>query len=107
MKKSTRWQRLTQQTEFYIFLVLIVAIVVIQIMSGGQLSEPNQIVTILRAMIVDGLLGMACLIVIISGGFDLSFPTVAAFSSCLARISISIYFLSISAYFPCYLYFFC
>lgn len=84
MKKSTRWQRLTQKTEFYIFLVLIVAIVAIQIISGGQLSEPNQIVTILRAMIVDGLLGMACLIVIVSGGFDLSFPTVAAFSSCLA-----------------------
>lgn len=84
MQKSTRLQRLTKRTEFYIFLVFIAAIIAIYIASGGQLAEPNQIVTILRAMIVDGILGMACLIVIVGGGFDLSFPTVAAFSSCLS-----------------------
>lgn len=84
MTKSTAWQRLTRRTEFWIFLVLIVAIVGIYFVSDGQLAEPNHIVTILRAMIVDGLLGMACLIVIVAGGFDLSFPTVAACASCIA-----------------------
>jgi len=84
MRKSTAWERLTKRTEFWIFIVLLVANVAIYFVSGGQLAEPNQIVSILRAMIVDGLLGMACLIVIVAGGFDLSFPTVAAVSSCLA-----------------------
>ena len=84
MQKSTFWQRLTKKTEFYIFLVFIAAIAIIEVVSGGQLSEPNQVVSILRAMIVDGLLGLACLMVIITGGFDLSFPTVATFSASLA-----------------------
>ncbi len=84
MQKSTVWQRMTKRTEFYIFLVLILMVIVIQLVSGGQLFEPNQVVTILRAMVVDGLFALGCLMVMVSGGFDMSFPAIAALSYSLA-----------------------
>ena len=84
MKKSTAFQRLLKRTEFYIFLVLIALIVVIQAVSGGQLMEPNIVLTILRTMVVDGLFALGCLMVMVSGGFDMSFPAIAALSYSLA-----------------------
>ena len=84
MKKSTAFQRLLKRTEFYIFLVLIALIVVIQVVSGGQLMEPNIVLTVLRTMVVDGLFALGCLMVMISGGFDMSFPAIAALSYSLA-----------------------
>lgn len=84
MKKSTALQRLLKRTEFYIFLVLIALIVVIQAVSGGQLMEPNIVLTILRTMVVDGLFALGCLMVMVSGGFDMSFPAIAALSYSLA-----------------------
>lgn len=77
-------KRMTRRTEFYIFLVLIVMCIAIQIVSGGQLFTGTQIVTILRAMVVNGMFAMCCLLVMVSGGFDLSFPAVAALSYSLA-----------------------
>ena len=59
-------------------LVLIVLIAVIAIVSKGALFEPTQVVTILRAMVVDGMFALGCLVVMISGGFDMSFPAIAA-----------------------------
>ncbi len=84
MKKSTAFQRLLKRTEFYIFLVLIALIVVIQAVSGGQLMEPNIVLTVFRTMVVDGLFALGCLMVMISGGFDMSFPAIAALSYSLA-----------------------
>lgn len=77
-------KRMTRRTEFYIFLVLILMIALIGIISKGQLFEPTQVVTILRAMVVDGMFAMCSLVVMISGGFDLSFPAVSALSYSLA-----------------------
>lgn len=77
-------KRMTRRTEFYMFLVLIILIAVVGIISKGALFEPTQIVTILRAMVVDGMFALCCLVVIISGGFDLSFPAIAAFAYSLA-----------------------
>ena len=77
---KTAWKRLTKRTEFYIFLVLIALIVGIQIVSHGQLLEPTTLVTILRGMVVDGMFALICLIVMVSGGFDLSFPAISAFA---------------------------
>lgn len=84
MNKSTAFQRLTKRTEFYIFLVLIALALVIQIISGGQLFEKTIIVTILRTMVVDGLFALGCLLVMVSGGFDMSFPAIAALAYSLA-----------------------
>ena len=82
-------KRLTRRTEFYMFLVLIALCVVVQIISGGQLfSLPNvltrQSVTILRTMVVDGMFALCSLVVMISGGFDLSFPAIAALAYSLS-----------------------
>ncbi len=77
-------KRTTKRTEFWMFLVLIFMCVAIQIASGGQLLESSTVVTILRSMVVDGMFAMVCLIVMVSGGFDLSFPAVAALSYSLS-----------------------
>ena len=77
-------KRMTRRTEFYIFLVLIVMCAIIEIVSKGQLFEPNTVVTILRTMVVDGMFAMCTLVVMISGGFDLSFPAIAALAYSLS-----------------------
>ena len=77
-------KRITGRTEFWIFLVLIIMCIAIQAVSGGQLFESNTVVTILRAMVVDGMFAMICLVVMVSGGFDLSFPAVAALAYSLS-----------------------
>lgn len=77
-------KRMTRRTEFYIFLVLIVMCIAIQAISGGQLFTGTQIVTILRAMVINGMFAMCCLLVMVSGGFDLSFPAIAALAYSLS-----------------------
>jgi simple sugar transport system permease protein len=75
---------MTRKTEFYIFLVLVAMCIAIEIISGGQLFEPNTIVTIARSMIIIGMFALVNLMVVVSGGFDLSFPTLASLSYCTA-----------------------
>ena len=75
---------MTRKTEFYIFFILIAACIFIQIISGGQLLEPNTIVDIARSMIIMGMFALINLTVVISGGFDLSFPTLASLAYCTA-----------------------
>ncbi len=77
-------KRLTRRTEFYIFIVLIALSIIIHVVSGGNLLVPDKIFTILRAMIVDGIFALCSLVVMISGGFDLSFPAIAALSYALS-----------------------
>ena len=77
-------KRMTRRTEFYMFLVLIVLIALVGVISKGSLFEPTQVVTILRAMVVDGMFALGCLVVMISGGFDMSFPAIAAMAYSLA-----------------------
>lgn len=81
---KAKFQRMIRRTEFWIFLVLIFMCIAIQIRSGGQLFEASTVVTIFRSMVVDGMFAMICLIVMVSGGFDLSFPAIAALSYSLA-----------------------
>ncbi|MBR0367727.1 MAG: ABC transporter permease [Clostridia bacterium] len=78
-------KRMTRRTEFYMFIVLILLCVLVQIKSGGKLIAFPGIftrlnVTVLRTMVVDGMFAMCSLVVMISGGFDLSFPAIAALS---------------------------
>ena len=77
-------KRMTRRTEFYMFLVLIILIAAIGVVSNGSLFEPTQVVTILRAMVVDGMFALCCLVVMVSGGFDMSFPAIAALAYSLA-----------------------
>ena len=84
MEVKKKLRRMTQRTEFYISIVLVVMCIVIQIISGGQLFEPNSIVDIARSMTIFGMFALISLMVVISGGFDLSFPTLASWSYSLA-----------------------
>ena len=77
-------KRMTRRTEFYMFLVLIVLIAAIGVISSGALFESTMVVTILRALVVDGMFAMCCLVVMVSGGFDMSFPAIAALAYPLA-----------------------
>ena len=77
-------KRMTKRTEFYIFIVLIVLCLVIHAVSGGALLVPNKIFTILRSLVVDGIFALCSLVIMISGGFDLSFPAIAALSYSVA-----------------------
>ena len=83
MNKSS-FKRMTKRTEFYIFIVMIALCIVIHIASSGQLLVPDKIFTILRAMVVDGIFALCSLVVMISGGFDLSFPAIAALAYSLS-----------------------
>src|SRR5215469_4400851 len=65
--------------EFYIFVVLVVVCIAIQVKSG-QFFASNNIVDLLHALIIPALFALGELLVIISGGFDLSFPALAALS---------------------------
>lgn len=81
---KTAMKRMTRRTEFYIFIVLVVMCVAIQIVSNGQLLEATTVVTILRSMVIEGMFAMCSLVVMISGGFDLSFPAISALAYSLS-----------------------
>lgn len=72
-------KKLLKRTEFYIALVIVLLCAFIQLKSGLFLTL-NNFIDIVRAMIVPGMLGMGAYMVIISGGFDISFPAVASLS---------------------------
>jgi len=80
MGVTQKLRRMTRKTEFYIFIVLMLMCIAIEIISDGQLFEANSIVDIARSMTIFGMFALVNLMVVISGGFDLSFPTLASLS---------------------------
>ena len=70
-------KKLFQSNEPYIFLIIIVLGIVVQIRSG-QFFTGNNIVDLLSAMIVPGLFAIAEFMALISGGIDVSFPALAS-----------------------------
>lgn len=81
--KRLSWKRLRKQTEFYVFIIILVLAAVIQARSGLFLAN-NNIVDLLRSMIVPSLYALCALLAFVSTGPDVSFPLVAALSSFLA-----------------------
>ena len=80
---KAKLKRMTRRTEFYMFLALLVLCILVQIKSGGNLITLPGIFTqlntrVLRTMVVDGMFAMCSLVVMVSGGFDLSFPAISA-----------------------------
>ena len=70
-------KRLTKKTEFYIALILVVFCLIVQVRSG-QFFTPNNIVDLLRSMIIPTMFCIGEMMVLISGGVDCSFPAVAS-----------------------------
>lgn len=77
LKKSLR--KLTGRSEFYILLVYIALCLLIQVRSG-QFFTPNNIIDLLSALVVPGIFAIGEFMVIVSGGFDVSFPALASLS---------------------------
>lgn len=81
--KQFNWKKITKQSEFYVFLIIVLLSVVIQIRSGLFFAN-NNIVDIMRSMIVPCIYALCAFLAFISTGPDVSFPLVAALSSYLA-----------------------
>ena len=65
--------------EFYLFLVIVVLSVVIQLRSG-QFFTANNLVDLANAMVVPGIFAVGAFMVLVSGGIDVSFPALASLS---------------------------
>jgi simple sugar transport system permease protein len=76
---------MVKQTEFYVFLIIVVLSLVIQVRSGLFFAN-NNIVDLLRSMIVPSMYAICALLAFVSTGPDVSFPLIAALSSYLALI---------------------
>lgn len=77
MKAIFKLKNVYRKQEFYIFITILIICLAIQIQSG-QFFTPNNIIDILRALNIPAIFSLGMLIVIISGGIDLSFPALAA-----------------------------
>lgn len=78
-------KRSVKQTEFYVFLIIIVFAVIVEMRSGLFFTN-NNIVDLLRSMIVPSMYAICTLLAFVSTGPDVSFPLIAALSSYLAII---------------------
>ncbi len=77
------FKRLIKQSEFYVFLIIVVLSLIIQARSGLFFAN-NNIVDLLRSMIVPSIYAICALLAFVSTGPDVSFPLIAALSSYLA-----------------------
>lgn len=76
-------KRVVKHTEFYVFCIIIVFAVIIQFRSG-QFFTSNNLMDLIRSMIIPGIYALCALLSFISTGADVSFPLIAALSSYLA-----------------------
>ena len=72
-------KKLSHQTELYIFFAIVLMIIIIQLRSS-QFFTSNNLVDLIRALVVPGIFSIGAMIVLISGGIDVSFPSIASFS---------------------------
>lgn len=77
---NKRMKKLMASNEPYIFLIIVILGIVVQIRSG-QFFTGNNIVDLLSALIVPGMFAIAEFMVLISGGIDVSFPALASLSA--------------------------
>ncbi len=77
--------KLIKQTEFWVFMIIIVLALLIQARSGAFFAN-NNIVDIMRSMICPALYAVCALLAFVSTGPDVSFPLIAALSSYLAIV---------------------
>ena len=74
---NNKIKKLFSKNETYIFLILVALSILIEFRSG-QFFTLNNIVDIMSAMIVPGLFAVGAFLVILTGGFDVSFPALAS-----------------------------
>lgn len=69
-------KKLTKRNEFYVLLIIVALSLIIQVTSG-QFFTANNIVDLVRSLIVPGMMASGLLMVIASGNIDVSFPYTA------------------------------
>lgn len=74
-----RWKRLLVRSETYVFLALLLLCILIEFRSG-QFLTGNNLVDLARALIVPAMFCVGEMLVLISGGVDVSFPAIASIS---------------------------
>jgi simple sugar transport system permease protein len=72
-------KKMTHRTEFYIFLAIVVFAIMVQARSG-QFFTNNNIVDVVRSLIVPAMFCIGEMVIILSGGIDVSFPVIASLS---------------------------
>jgi Ribose/xylose/arabinose/galactoside ABC-type transport systems, permease components len=76
LKGLSNIRKIIRKTEFIVFLIILFLGIMVQIRSG-QFFTGNNLIDIIRAMIVPGMFAIGCQMVIISGGIDVSFTAIA------------------------------
>ena len=72
-------KKILGKNEFYVFLIVLALCLLVQLRSG-QFFTSNNIVDIVRSMVVPGMFAIGVFLVILSGGIDVSFTALAALS---------------------------
>lgn len=80
---KTKGKAILKQTEFYVFCIIIVFALIIQIRSG-QFFTSNNLMDLVRSMIIPGIYAICALLSFVSTGADVSFPLIAALSAYIA-----------------------
>lgn len=83
-------KKLSKRTETYIAIALLLLSLLIQVRSG-QFFTGNNLVDIVRSMTIPAMFAIGEMMVLISGGIDVSFPAIAALSMYLVSTKM-IYF---------------
>lgn len=77
---NKKLKKILGHTEFYIFIIIILLCILIQVRSG-QFFTVNNLVDIASALIVPGIFSIGTFMVLISGGIDVSFPALASLAA--------------------------
>jgi simple sugar transport system permease protein len=77
MQHMFNTRRIISRSEPWVFVAIVALSLLIQVTSG-QFFTGNNLVDLARALIVPGLLSIGCMMVIVSGGIDVSFTAVAS-----------------------------
>lgn len=83
-------KKIIRSTEFYVFLTIIILGVVIQARSG-QFFTGNNLVDLIRSMVIPAMFAIGAQIVIVSGGIDVSFTAIASLAMYVAATSLANY----------------
>ena len=72
-----KFKKMLGQTETYVFLIIVLLALMIQVRSG-QFFTGNNIVDLVTALIVPGMFACGTFMVLVSGGIDVAFPALAS-----------------------------
>ena len=80
---KSKMKSMVKQTEFYVFCIIVVFALIIQARSG-QFFTSNNLMDLVRSMIIPGIYAICALLSFVSTGADVSFPLIAALSAYVA-----------------------